>query len=98
MLEILKKHCKSASKPVGAFDSFTKTQAENYVFGVDGVNYTKHFSQIMSDLLTKNKEAYSKLSNWDESYPDEYTQDLTKTDSIGKTIKERVSIKILCII
>ena len=86
------KHCKSASKSVGAFDSFTKTQAENYVFGVDGVNYAKHFSQIISDLLTKNKEAYSKLSNWDESYPDEYTQDLTKTDSIGKTIKERVSI------
>ena len=86
------KKCKSPTKSVGAFDSFTKTQAENYVFGVDGVNYAKHFSQIISDLLNENKDVYSKLSNWNASYPDEYTQDLTKTDSIGKTIKERVSI------
>jgi len=46
----------------------------------------------MSDLLDKNKETYSKLSNWKETYPTEYSEDLTKIDSIGKTIKERVSI------
>ena len=86
------KKCKSPTKSVGAFDSFNKTQAENYVFGVDGANYAKHFSQIISDLLNKNKDAYSKLGGWDASYPDEYTKDLAKTDSIGKTIKERVSI------
>ena len=91
-VEDFAKHCKSADKSVGAFDSFTKGQAENFVFGVDGENYSKHFSQIISDLLAENKETYSQLSNWDESYPDEYKEDLNKTDSIGKTILERVSI------
>ena len=91
-VEDFAKHCKSADKSVGAFDSFNKGQAENYVFGVDGENYAKHFSQIISDLLAENQETYSQLSNWDESYPNEYKEDLTKTDSIGKTILERVDI------
>ena len=91
-VEDFAKHCKSADKSVGAFDSLNKGQPENYVFGVDGENYSKHFSQIISDLLAENKETYSQLSNWDEPYPDEYKEDLTKTDSIGKTILERVDI------
>jgi len=33
-------HCKSASKDVGAFDSLTKSQAENKLFGIDGTTYT----------------------------------------------------------
>ena len=36
-------HCKSASKDVGAFDSLSKSQAENKLFGIDGTTYTKHF-------------------------------------------------------
>lgn len=86
------KHCKLASKNVGAFDSFTKTAAENYVFGISGENYSKHFSKIMSDLLTNNQATYSKLSNWDASYPEDYSQDLSKIDSMEISIEDRVSI------
>ena len=32
------------------------------------------------------------MTNWDSSYPTDYTNDLTVTDSLGKTIKERLNI------
>ena len=85
-------HCKSASKDVGAFDSLSKSQAENKLFGIDGTTYTKHFDTIMAKLLTDNASTYSTLTNWDSSYPTDYTNDLTVTDSLGKSIKERVNI------
>ena len=54
--------------------------------------YTKHFDSIMAKLLTDNKEKYSALTNWDSSYPDEYKNDLSVIDSLGKTIEERTNI------
>ena len=85
-------HCKSASKDVGAFDSLSKSQAENKLFGIDGTTYTKHFDSIMAELLTGKSNSYSSLTNWDSSYPTDYTNDLTLTDSLGKTIQERVNM------
>ena len=46
----------------------------------------------MAKLLTDNKEKYSALTNWDSSYPDEYKNDLSVIDSLGKTIEERTNI------
>ena len=85
-------HCKSASKSVGAFDDLSKSQAENKLFGIDGTTYTKHFDSIMAELLTDKKSTYSSLSNWDSSYPTDYTNDLSVKDSLDKTIKERAEM------
>ena len=86
-------HCKSKNvKKVGAFDDFSKQQAENQLFGVDKTNYQKHFDRILAELLTKNKDKYSSLNNWDDNYPTEYTSDLTLSDSLSSTIEERVNM------
>ena len=85
-------HCKSAGKDVGAFDDFSKKQAENKLFGIDGVTYNKHFDEILANLLKDNEDTYKSLTNWDSSYPTEYTNDLDAVDSLGKTIKERVDM------
>ena len=86
-------HCKSKNvKKVGAFDDFSKQQAENQLFGVDKTNYQKHFDRILAELLTKNKDKYSSLNNWDDNYPTEYTSDLTLPDSLSSTIEERVNM------
>ena len=85
-------NCKSPTKDVGAFDSFSKSQAENKLFGIDGTTYSKHFDSIMAGLLTDNQNTYNSLTNWDSSYPTDYTSDLSVTDSVGKTIRERVNI------
>jgi hypothetical protein len=75
-------HCKSASKDVCAFDSLSRSQAENMVFGNDESD-ALHFDAIISMLLAENKQAYAELSNWDSSYPDAYADDLKKTDHLG---------------
>ena len=46
----------------------------------------------MAELLTDKSSTYSSLSNWDSTYPTDYTNDLSVTDSLGKTIEERVNI------
>ena len=85
-------HCKSASKSVGAFDDLSKSQAENYLFGYSSTYYTKHFDKIMAGLLTDNANTYNSLSSWSSSYPTDYSNDLTATDSLGKTIESRVNM------
>ena len=85
-------HCKSASKDVGAFDDLSKSQAENKLFGIDGTTYAKHFDSIMAGLLNEKASAYSSLTNWDSSYPTDYTSDLSVQDSLGKTIESRVNL------
>ena len=85
-------HCKSAAKSVGAFDDLSKSQAENYLFGYSSTYYTKHFDKIMAGLLTDNANTYNSLSSWSSSYPTDYSNDLTATDSLGKTIESRVNM------
>ena len=85
-------HCKSASKSVGAFDDLSKSQAENKLFGIDGTTYAKHFDSIMAKLLINNADTYSSLSNWDSNYPTDYTNDLSVTNYLGKTIEERAKM------
>ena len=41
-------HCKSASKSVGPFDSLSKSQVENKLFGIDVSTFIKHFDNIMA--------------------------------------------------
>ena len=46
----------------------------------------------MAGLLTDKSSTYSSLSNWDSSYPTDYTNDLSATDTIGNTIEYRVNM------
>ena len=85
-------HCKTASKDVGAFDDLSKSQAENQLFGIDGTTYTKHFDSIMATLLTNKASTYNSLTNWDSSYPTDYTNDLKVQDYLGNTIEERAKM------
>lgn len=90
-LEAFAKHCKSASKDVGAFDSLSKSQAENKLFG-NASSTALHFDSIMANLLKTNSSKYSSLSNWDSSYVTSYSEDLESIDSIGKDIAYRANM------
>ena len=79
-------------KNVDAFDDLGKTQPENYIFGTFHIEYTKHFDKYMAQLLNEKAETYSKVSNWNESYPNEYLNDLDNKDIIGNNITHRVYI------
>ena len=83
---------KSASKNVGAFDDLSKAQAENKLFGISSSLYANHFDKIMATLLNAKKSDYESLTNWNANYPDDYTNALSITDHLGKTIEERVNM------
>lgn len=87
-IEAFVKHCKNASKDVGAFDDLNRKQAENNVFGNDD-NDSLHFDSVMSDLLAKNKDKYSQYSDWNSSVVDSYANDLKAVDKFGKDISYR---------
>ncbi len=81
------KHCKTASKDVGAFDALDRSQAENKVFGDSGNGL--HFDKVMAKLLEKNADKYSKLSGYKSSYAKDYSGDIRKKDSLGVSSQER---------
>ena len=85
-------HCKNPSKDVGAFDSLSKSQAENKLFGVSSTNPSAHFDNYMSNLLKENSATYSSLSNWDSSYPTNYESDIQLKDSLGNLIEYRANM------
>jgi len=85
-------HCKSASKDVGAFDGLSGTATENKLFGISYSDNAKHFDSIMANLLTDKASTYSSYSNWDSSYPTDFTNDLSVTDKLGKTVSSRVNM------
>jgi hypothetical protein len=74
------KHCKNASKNVGAFDDLDATQGENTLFGY-GDGEGAHFDSVMAELLKDN-----------ETYGDSYAADLKKTDALGNTVDYRVNM------
>ena len=82
-------HCKSPTKDVGAFDSLSKSQAENKLFGLNSSYSTAHFDNYISNLLTSNSETYSSYSDWDSSYLTNYSSDIQLTDSLGNTVEYR---------
>lgn len=81
------KHCKQATKDVGAFDALDRSQAENAVFGQDGDGW--HFDSTMAKLLADNAEDYSKLTDYESSYADDYASDIKKEDPLGVSSQTR---------
>ena len=60
-------------------------------FGI-GEESTLHFDQMVASLVDVNLDAYAALSGWDESYATAWDDDLGKTDSLGVSIADRVSM------
>jgi len=85
------KHCKTASKDVGAFDGLTRQQTENQLFATKGQS-TSHFDSTIQKLLKKNGSSYAKDSGYKASYLKAYTKDLKRSDAQGSTIQQRMNL------
>lgn len=85
------KHCKTASKDVGAFDGLTRQQTENQLFATKG-HSANHFDRTIQQLLKQNGSRYAKSSGYQTSYLKAYTQDLARRDSNGSTIQQRLNL------
>ncbi|MBR0059538.1 MAG: hypothetical protein IJP99_09440 [Methanobrevibacter sp.] len=82
------KHCKNPSKSVGAFDDFNRSQAENDLFGTLS-NDSLHFDSIMAKLLSDNADKYSKFSDYNSDYPNQYNSDIKINDTLNNTMQTR---------
>ncbi len=81
---------KTASKPVGAFDGYSRGQTENGVFGL-GLNAPKHFAPLTRDVIAANQTKYAGYSDWDSSYgAAAYDSDFAELDATGKDVAWRV--------
>ncbi|HEU5425372.1 MAG TPA: hypothetical protein VFU74_00775 [Actinocrinis sp.] len=89
-LEGFVKSQKNASKPVGAFDGFSRGQTENGVFGL-GLGEPKHFASLTRDVIAANQAKYATYSDWDSSYgAAAYDSDFALLDILGKDTAWRV--------
>lgn len=80
-IEAFVKVFKSASKNLGAFDQLDGGQGENTLFGYgDGTG--AHFDSTLADIL----------SSLGSSYASDYSDDLSKTDSVGNTAATRLNM------
>ena len=78
-MEAFARAVKNASKSVGAFDDLNRSQGENILFGYnDGKG--AHFDPIEGKLLKGT------------DYEAAFEEDLAKTDSLGKSVSDRVNM------
>lgn len=76
------RHCKHASKGVGAFDALDCNQNENYLFG-NATADSLHFDSIMASLLASEKDSYATCSDYGPSYAGAYAADMNNADDLG---------------
>lgn len=84
-------HLRPADLKVSSFDAVDRSSKVNQLFGI-GEESTLHFDQMVASLVDANLDAYAALSGWDESYATAWDDDLGKTDSLGVSIADRVSM------
>lgn len=81
---------KNASKPVGAFDGYSREQTENGVFGM-GLNAPSHFAPLTRDVIAANQAKYAAYADWDSSYGvRSYDGDFAQRDNVGRDVAWRV--------
>lgn len=73
------KYMKSATKGMAAFDALDKSQGENQLFGY-GDGQGVHWDSTLGSLVKGT------------DYETDFTTDLSKTDSLGKSVKERINM------
>ncbi|MFG2784060.1 esterase [Streptomyces prunicolor] len=77
---------KTANKPVGAFDGYSRGQGENSVFAM-GLNAPSHFAPLTRDVIKANETTYATYSDWNSAYgAAAYDSDFAQKDSVGKDI------------
>ncbi|MGW1624054.1 esterase [Streptomyces sp. NPDC002172] len=80
---------KTASKPVGAFDGYSRGQTENGVFAM-GLDAPAHFAPLTRDVVKANESTYTTYSGWSSDYGSAaYDSDFAKKDSVGKDMAWR---------
>ncbi|MEU6352460.1 esterase [Streptomyces sp. NPDC047072] len=80
---------KTASKPVGAFDGYSRGQTENGVFAM-GLDAPAHFAPLTRDVVKANEARYATYSDWNSDYGSAaYDSDFAKKDSVGKDMAWR---------
>jgi len=80
---------KTANKPVGAFDGYSRGQGENSVFAM-GLNTPSHFAPLTRDVIKANEATYATYSDWNTDYGvAAYDSDFAKKDSVGKDMAWR---------
>ncbi|WP_329343215.1 esterase [Streptomyces sp. NBC_00663] len=88
-LEGFVKSQKTASKPVGAFDGYSRAQTENGVFAM-GLNAPSHFAPLTRDVIKANESTYATYSDWNADYGSSaYDSDFAQKDSVGKDMAWR---------
>ncbi|MGN1167735.1 MAG: hypothetical protein ACI4S2_15050, partial [Lachnospiraceae bacterium] len=90
-IEAFVKYCKSAERPVGAFDDLNRSSVENDLFGTEG-SEALHFDSTMSYLLQEYSFDYSRLKNWDDSLTASYSADMEVKDSLDNSLGVRQSM------
>lgn len=73
------KYMKSASKGLAAFDALDKSQVENELFGC-GDGQGVHWDSTLASLVKGT------------DYENDFTTDLAKTDSLGKSVSDRLNM------
>ena len=89
------KKCKNPSKAVGAFDDLERSQGENKVFGINynpDTDTSKHFDQIMYDLLKTNSNKYSEKTGWNSDYPTDFSGDFDDLDALNNNVLYRLNM------
>lgn len=80
---------KTANKPVGAFDGYSRGQGENSVFAM-GLNAPSHFAPLTRDVIKANEATYATYSDWTSAYGSAaYDSDFAQKDSVGKDMAWR---------
>ncbi|WP_416961482.1 esterase [Streptomyces sp. Agncl-13] len=80
---------KTANKPVGAFDGYSRGQGENSVFAM-GLGAPSHFAPLTRDVIKANETTYATYSDWNTDYGvAAYDSDFAKKDSVGKDMAWR---------
>lgn len=85
------RHLKKAVKDVGAFDAPDRSTFENQLFGTDKVG-SLHFSKMMCDLVAAGSENYAKGASWNESYVDDWANDLQELDALDVNMSTRMDM------
>lgn len=85
------KHCRQASRSVGAFDALNRDQVANQLFGNDD-NDSLHFDSTMLDLLNQNQDSYAQLTGWDASLIETWQKDLAAKDAFDHDTPTRVCL------
>ena len=80
-VEAFMKNVKQLQKSVGAFDDLNTSQGENTLFGL-GDGKALHFDSLMAEVL----------EGIDSELAQAYKDDISKSDSLGTSMKERVNM------